>query len=97
MEEITTKINYSIEYCGRCPFFRNEDINGHGFCEILEGTVACNRLCLVSHLDKKQVLKVLHYHQKWRRGYKGKMVSPRVIGLAIDESIRFIRKIKEED
>lgn len=43
-----------------------------------------------------EVIKELHYFQKWRRGANVEMPHPRIIGLAIDEAIRTLREVRRE-
>lgn len=43
------------------------------------------------NITEKQVLRILHYEQKWRRGKKLEMLSPVLFGVAIDGAMRFIR------
>lgn len=46
---------------------------------------------------RKDIIKVLHDMQKWRRG-GGKMPhSPKAFGLAIDMCIRMLRKMSDEE
>ena len=87
-------------YCGECPFFKYEDTDGYGICDISgfaeNCSMECHFVCL-SHLTNKQAAKVLHHTQKWRRGAKIGMPPPALLGLAIDKAIRVLRqKIKEE-
>lgn len=45
----------------------------------------------------KKLIKILHGMQKWRRGGKGEMpFSPKEFGLAIDDCIRLLRKLNDE-
>ena len=87
-------------YCGECPFFKYEDIDGYGICDISGFSKNCSLECSFVWLDQltnKQAVKVLHHTQKWRRGDKIGMPPPALLGLAIDTGIRALRqKIKEE-
>ena len=47
-------------------------------------------------MTPKETLKVLHDYQKWRRGGKGKQPDPKIIGEAIGEAIRIIRKMENK-
>lgn len=89
-----------MTHCGECPFFKYEDTDGYGICDISGLDENCSLVCEYDRRDKltnKQAVKVLHHTQKWRRGAKIGMPPPALLGLAIDKSIRVIRqKIKEE-
>lgn len=89
-----------MTYCGECPFFKYEDIDGYGICDISGLEEKCSLKCsfeLLDQLTKEQAVKVLHHTQKWRRGAKVCMPPPALLGLAIDTAIRVLRqKIKEE-
>lgn len=87
-------------YCGECPFFKYEDTDGYGICDIGGFAENCSNVCEFDCRDKltnKQAVKVLHHAQKWRRGAKIGMPPPPLLGLAIDKAIRVFRqKIKED-
>ena len=87
-------------HCGECPFFKYEDIDGYGICDISGLAKNCSlecSLCTFDELTKEQAVKVLHHAQKGRRGAKIGMPPPALLGLAIDKAIRVLRqKIKEE-
>ena len=88
-------------YCGECPFFKHEDIDGYGICYltglVMAYTFKCSFEDGLKQLTNKQAVKVLHHTQKWRRGAKIGMPPPALLGLAIDTGIRVLRqKIKEE-
>lgn len=87
-------------YCGECPFFKYEDTDGYGICDISGFSKNCSlecSFCMFDQLTNKQAVKVLHHTQKWRRGEKIGMPPPSLLGLAIDAAIRVLRqKIKEE-
>ena len=86
-------------YCGECPFFKYEDTDGYGICDIIGIESICSLVCAFdgqNKLTNRQAVKVLHHAQKWRRGAKIGMPPPVLLGLAIDTAIRVIRqKIKE--
>ena len=47
----------------------------------------------IINMDEKEAIKVLHLHQKWRRGAKMEMPStPKELGEAIDIAIIALRK-----
>ena len=87
-------------HCGECPFFKYEDTDGYGICDISGLEENCSLLCGYDRRDKltkRQAVKVLHHAQKWRRGAKIGMPPPTLLGMAIDTAIRVLRqKIKEE-
>ena len=87
-------------YCGECPFFKYEDTDGYGICDISGFAKNCSMECsflVFALLPNEQAVKVLHHTQKWRRGAKIGMPPPALLGLAIDTGIRVLRqKIKEE-
>ena len=88
-------------YCGECPFFKYEDTDGYGICDIIESKSNCSLVCAFDKQDKltdRQAVKVLHHAQKWRRGAKIGMPPPDLLGWAIDTAIRVLRlKIKEDN
>jgi len=43
----------------------------------------------------KEAIKILHYHQKWRRGAKIPMTNPKELGVAIDVAIQKLRIIEK--
>ena len=46
---------------------------------------------------RRDVIKILHEMQKWRRGGKGEMpFSPNTFGAAIDICIRMLRRVSDE-
>ena len=89
-----------MTHCGECPFFKYEDIDGYGICDISGLEENCSDVCAFNGQDNltyMQSVKVLHHAQKWRRGAKIGMPPPALIGFAIDKAIRVLRqKIKEE-
>lgn len=95
-----TMIYKSMTNCGECPFFKYEDTDGYGICDIIGNESNCSLVCAFDkqgELTKRQAVKVLHHAQKWRRGAKIGMPPPVLLGLAIDTGIRVLRqKIKEE-
>ena len=48
-------------------------------------------------MDNKETLKILHDFQCWRRGKNMDMPDPILIGNAIDNAIRIIRKEKVKE
>ena len=80
-------------YCGECNFFNHENIDGFGRCDVTYREQQCSDQCTLSResITDKQVLRVLHYTQKWRRGAKIDMPSPYVLGIAIDGAIKSLR------
>lgn len=45
---------------------------------------------------RKTLIRKLHLAQKWRRGGNGEMPSPKEFGLAIDDCIRLLRRLSDE-
>lgn len=72
-------------YCGECPLFMYEDINGLGLCAAQKGRMHCADLCefWTDPMGNEEVLRILHYAQKWRRGANTEMLPPSLFGLAI--------------
>lgn len=81
-------------YCGQCSYIRNEDIDGYGICLITKRECNCGDKCFFTerNMNDAEALKILHYAQKWRRGFKCKMPRPELFGKAIDKAINIIRK-----
>lgn len=46
-------------------------------------------------MDNRQAEKILHNLNKWRRGGKGEMPDPRLVGKAIDAAIVLFRKVRK--
>lgn len=84
-------------YCGECPFFKNEDVDGYGHCDIGKREHHCGDLCryFTYIMSKKETLRLLHYCQKWRRGAKITMPPSTLFGWAIDNAMRIIRNLKK--
>ncbi len=84
-------------YCGECPVFKYEDTDGYGLCGLSRRERRCDDMCGFLTFDfdmtRGQTVKVLHLAQKWRRGGRQKMLPPRLLGLAIDNAIRELRKM----
>lgn len=90
-----------ITYCGECPFFKYDDINGYMTCDINECLIVdCLTECAFrqqSELTEEQAVKVLQCAQKWGRGEEMNMPSPALLNLAIDTAIRVLKQnIKKE-
>lgn len=88
-------------YCGECPFFKYEDVNGYMICDINECLVVdCFTKCAFrqqSKLTEEQAIKILQCAQKYSREEEMNMPSPVLLNLAIDAAIRVLRQnIKEE-
>lgn len=88
-------MNTTIPYCGECVFLQNEDAEGIGYCKLRCDTMRCGDQCELDHtkMKPKQIVKALHYIQKWRRSNsdKLKMPPPYVVGKLIDAAIRKLR------
>lgn len=86
--------HHEPHYCGECPHFIYEDVNGGGYCEITENYTKCSFPCVfVSKIPKpSECEKILHYYQRYRRGANIKMQAPFLIGLVIDEAIKMFRQ-----
>lgn len=86
-------------YCGECPFFKNEDTEGYGHCNISKREGHCGDLCryYTYIMLRKETVRMLHYCQKWRRGANIKMPPPTLLGLAIDNAMRIIRNLKKDN
>lgn len=86
-------------YCGECPFFKNEDIDGYGLCNISKRERHCGDLCrfITDGMSKQETLRMLHYCQKWRRGANITMPPPTLFGWAIDNAMRIIRNLKKNN
>ena len=75
-------------YCGEeCPFFKHEDIDGYGICDIsglaMNHTFKCSFEDRLKELTNEQAVKVLHHAQKWRRGEKIGMPPPTLLAIPI--------------
>ena len=89
-----------MTHCGECPFFKYEDTDGYGICDISGFAKNCSMecsFCMFDELTNIQAVKVLHHTQKWRRGAKISMLPPALLGLAIDRAIRVLRQKNNED
>jgi hypothetical protein len=45
---------------------------------------------------RKELIRKLHGYQKWRRGARIKALHPKDVGLMIDDCIRVLRKLSDE-
>ena len=45
---------------------------------------------------RKTLIRKLHLYQKWRRGARTKALHPKEVGLMIDDCIRVLRKLSDE-
>lgn len=86
-------------YCGECPYFLYEGLDGFGICDIQKQTANCSFVCDFTDRPPtpKETERLLHHYQKYRRGTKPKAPSPFLIGVAIDEAIRIIRKLRRRN
>ena len=51
-------------YCGECPFFKYEDTDGYGICDIGGFADNCSMECsffVFDQLTNRQAVKVLHH------------------------------------
>lgn len=85
--------------CGECCFFKHECADGFGYCDITNYPCHFGDICNLNYksMTNSQVVKILHYAQKWRRGAKMKMINPFVYGVAIDAAMLKLRRIKDEE
>lgn len=86
-------------YCGECPYFLYECLDGFGICDIQKRTVNCSFVCDFADRapTQKETERLLHNYQKYRRGTKQNAPSQFLIGAAIDEAIIIIRKLRRRD
>lgn len=91
-------MNQYFSKCRECPFFKQVKGRNYGTCYISKSNVKIENDCEYTEfgkdLDLNQAIKVLHYHQKWRRGCKIQMVSPSLTGMAIDVALQTMRKVQ---
>lgn len=87
-----------IPYCGECCFRGPECSDGFGYCEVIGHSTLCSDECWIDHtkLKPSEIVKTLHYTQKWRRGANIAMPSPYVIGRVLDAAIYQLRKQERE-
>ena len=80
-------------YCGECTFFKYEDTDGYGCCDVTGREQRCSDACVANReaITAQGAVNVLHKYQKWRRGGKIPMPHPYVTGQAIDSAIRQLR------
>ena len=45
---------------------------------------------------RKTLIRRLHLYQKWRRGVRINALHPKEVGLMIDDCIRILRKLSDE-
>lgn len=45
---------------------------------------------------RKRLIKRLHNYQKWRRGARTSPLHPREVGFMIDDCIRILRRLSDE-
>lgn len=90
-----------VTYCGECPFFKYDDINGYMTCDINECLVVdCLNKCAFrqqSKLTEEQAIKILQCAQKYGREEEIYMPSPTLLDLVIDTAILVLKQnIKKE-
>lgn len=88
------QLHNPLNRCGSCPLFVREDMNGDGWCRVLDEEALATERCAACTdkplaLTSPEALTVLHAHQKWRRD--NKMIPPPMMGAAIDTAIRALR------
>lgn len=91
-----------VRYCGECPFFKYEDTYGEGWCVVKCEARECGDECFFLDFNLKEgyrmpmagAEKVLHHHQKWRKGANVAYLPPKAIGFALDAAIRALRYMK---
>lgn len=83
-----------IPICNECQFYVAAD-DRCGRCKILNVPKRMHDQCHChpGNISAKDCSKLLHIHQKWRRGGKGKMLHPYLIGVAIDKALNIVRNI----
>ena len=86
-------------YCGECPYFLYECLDGFGICDIQKRKTNCSFVCDFADRPPTPVETehLLHHYQKYRRGTKPNAPIPFLIGVAIDEAIRIIRKQRKRN
>lgn len=94
----TNRGNTGVPLCGGCPFHKYEATDGFAFCNIMRCGIYVGDQCGISYesLTNGQALRILHHHQKWRRGGKGGMTPPYLVGAAIDKAIHELRRLFRE-
>lgn len=88
----------SKPHCGECSFFKYEDTDGCGLCDVYNREQRCSDQCTVHYksMTPKACQRALHEYQKWRRGGRGQMPHPYIIGQVIDKAITIIRSSMKE-
>jgi hypothetical protein len=87
-----------IVRCGGCSFNRNEDILGNAWCELYNAPTNVAFECFAIRdggMSEEVALKVLHTHQKYRRGARIPLPNTTIVGEAIDVAIRTLRNKKK--
>lgn len=87
--------NQNKTYCLYCPFGDKDK----KYCILTKQYLPFNNRtkCTLNYniLSNKQILNILHYTQKWRKGANIKPIPPYILSMAIDKTINNIRSINK--
>ena len=91
------KVNHF--YCGNCVYFLREDALGNGFCQVIERAAMCGDRCSLSYdtMTDRQIIRLLHDHQRWRTGANIPMMPPFLVSIGINAAIRKLREINKQN
>lgn len=94
----TNRGNTGVPLCGGCPFHKYEATDGYAFCDITGKGIYVGDQCDIAYetLTNGQAARILHHHQRWRRGAKTSQTPPYLVGAAIDKAINSLRKLLKQ-
>lgn len=90
------KVNHF--YCGNCAYFILENKLGNGFCQVRDRAARSVDLCSLRYdtLTERQIIRLLHDHQRWRTGANIPMMPPFMVSIGINAAIRELREINKQ-
>ena len=86
------KVNH---FCGNCVYFLHEDALGAGFCQVSDRAARCGDRCSLRYdtLTERQIIRLLHDHQRWRTGANIPMMPPFMVSIGINAAIHKLREV----
>ena len=94
-----TRNVYMNHCCGHCTYFLREDALGAGFCQVRDRAARCGDCCSLRYdtLTDRQIIRLLHDHQRWRTGANIPMMPPFMVSIGINAAIRKLREMNKHN
>lgn len=80
--------------CRRCEKCGAVDVRGNAKCQECEWEIGSEYDEDIERL--KDTINVLKAHNEWRRGGDGEATNPKILGVALDDAITFLKEILDE-